>query len=357
MAITRVAACHAAPHYLSSQATVQKAITLIREAAQNGANLVVFPESYIPGFPIWNSVRAPTENHAFFKTMVEQSLYADGEEVQALRDAAREANVIVSVGFSEKSRASTACLYNSNLIIGNTGDVLVHHRKLMPTFYEKLTWSPGDGFGLRVAETPAGQIGTLICGENTNPLARYSLMAQREEIHVSSWPPIWPTRNAELSSDTSAAPSAPSAGNYNNVLANRLRAATHCFEAKCFGVMCSGLLGSGAIDRIVQGSAAPDVVRSTLESSHQGVTMFLDPSGAPVSSFVVTADEARGTKVHRPTEFLQNDEGILYADLDLGCCVEGKQIHDVSGGYQRLDVFRLHVDRSRRDPVNFSEGV
>jgi len=132
----------------------------------------------------------------------------------------------------------------------------------MPTFFEKLTWSPGDGYGLRVADTPNGRVGALICGESTNPLARYSLMAQREQVHISSWPAIWPTRSLALSDGGVEVPR-----NYDNVLANRLRADAHCFEAKSYGVMCSGFLDREAIEVIVEGSSSPDVVGHALHNS------------------------------------------------------------------------------------------
>lgn len=147
--------------------------------------------------------------------MVHGSIYADGEEVQQLQEAARVTKTVISIGFSENSHASVACLYNSNLIIRTEGEIAVHHRKLMPTFFEKLTWSQGDGYGLRVADTPYGRIGGLICGENTNPLARYS-MAQGEQIHISSWPASWPTRIP----GTSKTDSGHGSPNYDNILAN-----------------------------------------------------------------------------------------------------------------------------------------
>ncbi|KAJ5341349.1 hypothetical protein N7541_010473 [Penicillium brevicompactum] len=258
------------------------------------------------------------------------------------------------MGISEKAHASTACLYNSNLLINVDGEVVIHHRKLMPTFFEKLTWSPGDGHGLKVADTPYGRVGGLICGENTNPLARYALMAQREQIHISSWPSIWPTRVPKkvLESESEFDPSSPAPRNYDNVLANRLRAAAHCFEAKAFGVMCSGFLNQEAIDAVVEGSTTPEILQRALQDSPRGVSMFLDPTGAPFPAFIV--DEK--TKIQQPVEFLQNDEDIIYADMNLEDCIEGKQYHDVVGGYQRLDVFQLQVNRSRRDPIIFEDS-
>jgi nitrilase len=350
--LVRVAACHASPVFLNAHATTSKAISLIKQAASRKANLIVFPETYISAFPIWSSVRPPTENHDLFYRMVKQSIYADGEEMGEVREAARSAGAVVSIGFSEKPRYSQACLYNSNLIIGADGEVLVHHRKLMPTFFEKLTWSPGDGYGLRVADTKFGRVGGLICGENTNPLARYSLMAQAEQIHISSWPAIWPTRTPQKEpqeGDRGAAAASPA--NYDNLAANRTRAAAHCFEAKCFGVACSGNLGEDAIQAVIEGARQPEIVSETLHSMQRAATFFLDPTGASLKSFTFKD----GSDELQSTSHLQNEEGILYADMDLDACIEGKQYHDVVGGYQRLDVFDLKVDRSRKDPVRFSD--
>ncbi|KKY23776.1 putative nitrilase [Diplodia seriata] len=342
----RVAACHASPVVLSAAETTKKCIRLIHEAASNGAHLVVFPETYIPAFPLWSSMLAPTANHDLFARMARESVYADGDEVAAIRAAARETGVAVSVGVSEKVRYSSATLFNANLVIGGDGSVLVHHRKLTPTFFEKLTWSPGDGHGLRVVDIAADggarcKLGALICGENTNPLARYALMAQGEQLHVSAWPPIWPTRD----------PTTATSGvkNYDNVAANRTRAAAHCFEAKCFGVLCAGHLDDAAVEAIVSACSDPDLVRRIIDHSPRGASMFLDPTGAPVAGFTVR----EGVKEEK--DYLQAEEGILYADLDLGMCVEGKQYHDVVGGYQRLDIFDLKVDRTRREPITLRD--
>ncbi|KAG8671033.1 hypothetical protein FPOAC1_004270 [Fusarium poae] len=281
--------------------------------------------------------------------MAKESIFADGDEIRAIRNTAKQANIMVSMGFSEKARFSSATLYNSNLFIGDSGDVLIHHRKLMPTFFEKLIWAPGDGHGLRVADTPYGKIGNLICGENTNPLARYTLMAQGENIHLSTWPPIWPTRvpPAECIDEPKTAPEKP---NYDNVTANRTRAAAHCFEAKCYGVLCSGVLGDDAMDIVSDGSA---YLAQVLNQSQRGATQFLDPTGAPMKGFTIDGDTGDIIDM----EFLQSEEGILYADLDLDRCIEGKQYHDVVGGYQRLDVFDLKVDRTRREPITFTEDI
>jgi nitrilase len=227
----KAAACHIAPSVFSAWQSTDKVVKCIKAAAKHDANLVVFPESAIPAFPIWSSLLPPTQTHHFFQRMTRESLLADGEEMNEIRLAAKNARVLVSLGFSEKVPYSTGCLFNSNLIIGEDGDVLVHHRKLQATFWEKLTWSGGDGNGLRVAETKYGKIGGLICGENTNALARYALMAQGEQVHISTWPAIWPTRPVNGGKTSGLR----KGRNYDNIAANRMRAAAHCFEAKCFG--------------------------------------------------------------------------------------------------------------------------
>jgi nitrilase len=345
--LLRAAACHVSPIFLSATKTTQKAISLIHQAHSNKANLVVFPETYISAFPLWSSVRAPTENHDLFKRMVASSIHIDGPEIESLQAVAQKLGILISIGISEKARYSSATLWNSNVLIGTNGDILNHHRKLQPTFFEKLTWSSGDGYGLRVSDTEYGKIGNLICGENTNPLARYALMAQGEQVHISTWPAAWPTRS--LNADVIAT----KGKNYDNLAANRTRAAAHCFEAKCFGIINAAFLDNAAIDIVVKGASDEVGVRQTLQLSQRAATMFLDPTGMLKPGF--TVDEATGKQ--QETEYLQDREDILYTDMDVEDCIEGKQYHDVVGGYQRLDVFDLKVDRTRREPARFVEQV
>ena len=175
------------------------------------------------------------------------------------------------------------CLWNANLFIGEDGTILNHHRKLMPTYYEKLIWASGDGAGLKVVETGIGRIGQLICGENTNPLARYALMAQGEQFHISSWPPVWPTRRPQ------------GGGNYDNLAANRLRASAHCFEAKAFGLVTAGVLDRDAYDFL---AARDPGAAEVLDGTPRAASFFVDPTGTQIG------------------EALQ-EEGILYAEIDL----------------------------------------
>ena len=316
----KACAAHVAPVFLDAPATVQKACSLIGEAARNGAQLIAFPESFVPGFPVWASVQAPIKNHDFFKRLAANSIEVPGPEVSALCEAAREHSITVSVGISERSPVSVGCLWNSNLLIGPDGTLLNHHRKLVPTFYEKLIWANGDGAGLRVNETPIGKIGMLICGENTNPLARYSLIAQGEQLHISSYPPVWPTRPSN------------EPGRYDLAAAIRIRAGAHSFEGKVFNVVSSGFLNKMTLEVLREIDRES---LETLENSPQAVTMVLGPSGDIISDTLC--------------EF----EGLLYQDIDISQCVEPKQFHDIVGYYNRFDVFELKVTRKRLAPIEF----
>ena len=320
----KAAAVHAAPVFLDAAATVEKAVALIAEAARHGAELVVFPESYVPGFPIWAALWAPIYNHDLFARFAASSMLVPGQETQRLCEAARHHGVFVSIGVSERSASSLGGLWNSNLFIGDDGSLLNHHRKLVPTFYEKLVWAPGDGAGLQVSDTRIGRIGALICGENTNPLARFALMAQGEQVHISSWPPVWPTRK-------------PTAGgNYNNVAANRIRASAHSFEAKAFGIVCAGALDKATRDFLV--GRDPDVAE-ILDNTLCAESYFVDPTGEPFG------------------DIARNAETIVYGDIDISRCVEPKQFHDVVGYYNRFDVFNLTVNRRRLVPAEFRDDV
>ena len=318
----KVAALHVAPVFLDKAATTEKAVSLIREAAQNGAQLIVFPESYLPGFPIWAALWAPIHNHDLFETLVRNSVQVPGPEVAKIAGEARRHGVYISLGLSERSPISDGCLWNSNVLIGEEGHLLNHHRKLVPTFYEKLIWANGDGAGLRVIQTRLGRIGALICGENTNPLARYSLMCQGEQIHISSWPPLWPTRPPRTGA------------NYDNVSANRIRAAAHSFEAKAFGIVCAGFMDEPMRDFLVNRDPA---VAETVDGTPRAASLFVDPTGAQVG------------------EILQKEEGILYAEFELDRCIEPKQFHDVVGYYNRFDVFDLRITRERLKPASWTD--
>ncbi|MER7752844.1 carbon-nitrogen hydrolase family protein [Kitasatospora sp. NPDC097643] len=312
------AAVQAAPVYLDPDATVDKAVALIAEAARNGAQLVVFPEVFVPGYPYWNWTMNPIQGSPWFERLQRAAVDLPGPHVEALCAAARRAGVVLVIGVNERAAHSLGALYNTMLTIGPDGTLLGAHRKLVPTWAEKLTWTPGDGSSLRVHDTPVGPLGVLACGENTNPLARFTLLAQGELVHAASY---------------IALPVAPE--DYDMAEAIALRAAAHCFEGKVFTVVSCSTVSPEIVDLI---AGEDQELRKQLARPRSALSGVFGPDGRPV------------------VEPLVDEEGIVYAEIDLARCIQPKQMHDIVGHYNRFDVFRLHVDPRPHRPVLFPDG-
>jgi len=314
----RAAAVQAASSFLNREATLEKLESLVAEAARGGAQLVVFSESFIPSFPLWNLVLAPVDQHGFFRALYEQAVPVPSVNTERLAACARREGVYLSVGVTERSPISMGTLYNANLLFSPAGELLNRHRKLMPTWAEKLTWAQGDASQLRPVDTDIGRIGTLICGENTNTLARYALLAQGEQVHISTFPPSWPSRRPG------------NARNYDLTRAIEIRSAAHAFEGKVFNVVAAGVLDEAAVKSIARVDPS---VEEIFAHAPPSVSMILDPSGELCS------------------KRLEGEEGIVYGDIDIAESIEAKQIHDIVGHYQRLDIFSLHVDQRCQEPI------
>ncbi len=319
----KAAAAHVSPVYFDIDKTVDKACDLIAEAARQGVQLLAFPESFIPGYPHWGRIVAPIETDALFGEMCARGLRIDGPEIARIRSAAKMHEVVVSIGFNEGTNASVGCLWNANVLIGSDGALLNHHRKLVPTYVEKLFWANGDGSGLKVSETALGRIGMLICGENANPLARYTLMAQGEQVHISSYPSVAPARNIDGS------------GGYDIQDGIRIRAASHSFEAKVFNIVASAPFDATARKFL---EFLGDDKLALLDNGSPTVSMIIDPTGKPVS------------------EIFEKDEGLCIGEIDLGKALPVKRIHDVVGYYNRFDIFDLRVNTAKNSPISWVDA-
>lgn len=195
MTQTTVAIVQQPPALLDLEESVRLAAGHITEAAQAGATLVVFPETWLTCYPAWVFGLAGWRDSTaqrWHARLLEQSPVLDPEggddSLSPIRAAARESGVTVVLGLNERAGKASGSLYNSLITIGPDGGTLNLHRKLTPTHTERIVWAAGDGAGLRVVDTPAGRIGSLVCWEHFNPLARHALHAQNEEIHVAVWP-------------------------------------------------------------------------------------------------------------------------------------------------------------------------
>lgn len=310
------AAVQAAPVYLDPDATTDKAVALVREVAGHGASLVVLPEAFVPGYPYWNWTMNPVQGSPWFERLYRAAVDVPGPQVDALRAVARECGTVVVVGVNERGAHSLGVLYNTLLIIGADGELLAAHRKLVPTWAEKLTWTGGDGSTLRVHRTAIGPLGALACGENTNTLARFTLLAQGELVHAASY---------------IALPVAPE--DYDMADAIAVRTAAHCFEGKLFSVVACSTISPEIVDAV---AGEDEAVRKQLSRKRSALSGIFGPDGRPV------------------TDPLIDDEGIVYAEIDLARCIQPKQMHDIIGHYNRFDVFRLLVDDRPQQPITFS---
>ena len=214
--LIRAAAVQLAPDFEAPDGTVKRVCDAIDAAAAQGAHLVVFPETFVPYYPYFSFVKPPVSQGPEHLKLYERAVVVPGPVTQVVAERARANRVVVVLGVNERDHGS---LYNTQLLFDADGTLKLKRRKITPTYHERMIWGQGDASGLKVVDTQVGRLGALACWEHYNPLARYALMAQGEQVHISSWPPMWPTRRPG------------GGGNFNNVAANRIRASAHSFEA------------------------------------------------------------------------------------------------------------------------------
>ncbi|MFQ5477890.1 MAG: carbon-nitrogen hydrolase family protein [Candidatus Binatia bacterium] len=292
----RVAAAQLAPVFLDRDATVDKTCAAIAEAAANDAQLVVFPETFIPGYPYWAMVLDPLSINEFNRRLFDEAVEIPGPATDALCAAAEQAECYAVIGLNERDGGT---LYNAQLFVGPDGSLLGKRRKLVPTSFERMVWGRGDGRDLEVFETPIGKLGALICFEHSNALFRYALQAQGEQIHVANWPGGMPGLN------------------------NKIDAAIrhYAFEAQAFVVNATAVVTTEIISALGEGGSVDS----------------LRPGGG--YSAVVAAG---GDYLADP---VLEGEGLVYADLDLGQIADRKLIVDSAGHYARPDVVHLVLNR------------
>ena len=306
------AAVQAAPVFLDAEASARKAVALLEEAAGNGAKLIAFPEVFIPGYPYWSWIVSPLESSEWFHKLHDASVSATGPEVRMVAEAAARHGVHVVLGINERSTIGAGTIFNTLLTIDDHGRLIGRHRKLVPTWAEKLTWTGGDGSSLVVHDTTLGPLGALACGENTNTLARFSLLQQGELLHVSAYIAL-PTAPAE----------------YDMAHAIQTRSAAHAFEGKLFNVTACSALSDEIIEAMV--AIAPES-EEMFKRSQVAWSGTAGPDGTVVGDALVDV------------------EGIAYAEIDLSRCVQPTQMHNITGHYNRFDVFDFSVDHSPIGP-------
>jgi predicted amidohydrolase len=282
---------------------------LTEDAASNGANLVVFPETWLPGYPIWLDVcrdvalwdHGPVKR--VFARMAEESVVVDGSSGLAIAEIAREAKVTLVIGVTERVDAGVGrgTLYNALLTYGPNGALLNHHRKLVPTYTERMVWGQGDAMGLQAVETPAGRVGGLVCWEHWMPLARQAMHESGEDIHIA----VWPTAH-EM---------------------HQIASRQYAFEGRCFVIAAGSLMRARDLPPELEPSA--ERVKSPEQFVLRGGSAIIGPDGAYLAGPVY------------------DEPATLLADLDLARVREESMSLDVAGHYSRPDALTLSVTRRR----------
>ena len=308
MATVTLAAVQAAYILMDQRACVDKAIMLLQQASDGGAGIVVFPEAFIPGTPIWIDSRPIWDGDAdWYAMLVDQAVVVPGAVTRALGEAARATGTYLVIGVQEREQHGST-IYNTTLYFSPEGALLGKHRKLVPTGSERTVWGMGDGSTLPVFDTPHGRLSGLTCWENFMPLARYYLYSQGVDI--------W------------AAPTlAPSDG----WIATMRHIA---LEGRCYVI---GVTPCLHVDQIPADFPHRDSLWTVDEDSdgwvESGNSVIVDPTGK------IMAGPAR------------REETILYADADLASVRAARRFFDPVGHYSRPDIFQLHVDTRPRRPV------
>lgn len=312
----KLAAVQASSVILDRDATVDKTCTLIREAGAAGADVIGFPEGFIPAHPSWFTVRPTTGKTSMnlSRRLFQNAVIIPSEATDRLCAACRDAGITAVIGLCEKRPGTTGTMFNTQLFIGPNGRILGKHQKLMPTVGERLVHTGGWGDTLKAYAAPFGMVSGLICAENSNPLAIYAMMSMYPVVHVAAWPAFF---TPALS------------------MAECIMAASRglAYSMGCFVINSTGVVTGETIEAYEPASEE----RAFLETCKgRGYASVIGPNG-----LVVAEPTGEG-------------ESILYAEVDLNDVLIPKLIHDFTGHYNRFDIFSVHVNRRVPAPLQVS---
>ncbi len=300
----KAAAVQAAPVFMDLDGCVKKAKQYIKDAAKKGCDIIAFPETWIPGYPWYIWLNSTALNMKYFVDYHDNSFEVGSDAFNAIATAAKENNIYVSMGASERDHAS---LYIAQFLFGRDGSLLCGRRKLKPTHMERTVYGDGDGSGFQVIDTDIGRVGQLACWEHLQPLTKYAMYSMHEQIHVAAWPSF------------SVYPEAYALGPQLNNAATQ----TYAAEGQCFVIAPCGVISKEMVDLMVEND-----VHKALMSEGGGHAMIVAPDGQPLCD-----------------KLPHDEEGLLIADLDMNAIKIAKCFHDPVGHYSRPDVTRLLLNK------------
>jgi nitrilase len=302
----RAAAVQIAPDLTSREGTLASVVSTINEAAEKGVELIVFPETFVPWYPYFSFVLPPVQSGAEHIRLYEHAVVVPSPQTEIVAAAARKAGAVVVLGVNERDHGS---LYNAQLVFDADGELKLKRRKITPTFHERMIWGQGDGSGLTVVDTAVGRVGALACWEHYNPLARYALMAQHEEIHIAQFP----------------------GSLVGPIFAEQIEVTIrhHALESGCFVVNATGWLREDQIASITPNESLQRGLRGGC------MTAIISPEGMHLA----------------PP--LTEGEGMVIADLDMSLIVKRKRMMDSVGHYARPELISAILDPRPARPLNF----
>lgn len=301
----RAAAVQMSPVLFSRDGTTEKVLQSIAQAAQAGAQLVVFPETFIPYYPYFSFVQPPVLMGQEHMRLYEEAVTVPDAVTDAVSRAARSYGIVVVLGVNERENGS---LYNTQLVFDADGTLLLKRRKITPTYHERMVWGQGDGAGLKVLNTAVGKLGALACWEHYNPLARFALMAQHEQIHCAQFP----------------------GSMVGQIFTDQIEVTIrhHALESGCFVVNATGWLAPDQIEQITPDEKLQRVLKGGC------YTAIISPEGTPLCPPITEG------------------EGMAIADLDFALITKRKRMMDSVGHYSRPDLLQLQVNFAANTVMN-----